>query len=243
MATMGLEHCTFVSNVCTSQHFHHFLDQVIPASVKNVGSVAFGSQHEVLSYLNRDNNSDLSDGVLNIAQAILGTMQNINFAEGDCQDVSEIDPSSLYFPTGTNGSRERTFIRRYLKTPIFNKNGPPVILAMYVALGILLNLREHYEERASYGISASVATVSGWEKTKTSTLHGVYYRIIIMFKTGGEMSKGAMEFNKCLDEQLNEFDPFYSIFALTVLRWTQQIFPDVLNYMECKGNDSCLLFV
>lgn len=57
------------------------------------------------------------------------------------------------------------------------------------------------------------------------------------------MSKGALEFQKCLDEQLNEYDPFYSIFALTVLRWTQQIFPDVLNYMECKGNDSCQLFV
>jgi hypothetical protein len=118
---------------------------------------------------------------------------------------------------------------------------------MYVALGILLNLREHYEERASYGISASVATVSGWKKNKTSTLHGVYYKIIIVFKTGGEMSKGgAMEFNKveCLDEQLNEFDPFYSIFAFTVfLRWTQKIFPDNLKYMECKGNeDSCLVF-
>jgi hypothetical protein len=84
--------------------FDNFLDQVIPASVKNVDSVAFGSQHDyVLSYLKLDNNSDLRERLLNITQAVQGTMQNINFAERDYQDVSEIYPSSsLYFPAHWN---------------------------------------------------------------------------------------------------------------------------------------------
>jgi len=243
MASMGLDLRRFRST-CTEQHLDHFLDSVVPASVKNVAAVAFGSQHEVIAYLKQDANSDLNEGLYDIGEAIQDIMHNTNFEEGveDLDDVADFDPSLLYFPTGNNGSPERAFIQRYLKTPIFN-NGPPVVVAMYVALGILLNLRDHYEERASYSISPSVAIVSSWEKTKVSTLHGIFYMIIVMFKTGGEMSKGCPVFQQSLDDQKDEFDPFYSIFAYTVLRWTQQIFPDVLNYLECKGNDSCSLFV
>ena len=239
MAAMGLTAADY-RLACSEDHLDHFLLHVVPPIVKRPASVPFDSLSHAHEHLEETGNNDVREGICHIAETVQIYMaeEGVRDNEDEGEDVRYFDSSTLYFPTGTTAG-EQTFISQFLKTPIFN-NGPPVVVAFFVALGIIINLKDHFQERQAYAMSASVSATTSWETTKQKVVYGVFYMIIVMFKTGGDLSNGNSEFVDSLDQQIDQYDPFYSIFALTVLRWFQQIFSDMpLNYTECKGDDSC----